>query len=80
MTRGARFAADRLLPFVLLVFVWSCASPLPPAPAPHHEGYRYENGRLGVALSLPEDWRGFASRAEAPSDFTLRPAILAASA
>ena len=44
----------------------SCATPAPPPPAPLHPGYRYVNGNVGVALSLPASWRGFATRAEAP--------------
>ncbi|MGI9430697.1 MAG: TraB/GumN family protein [Myxococcota bacterium] len=67
MSNGVRVRGWSLL--LLLAWLFACATPLPPAPDSAQSGYRYENRRLGIAVGLPDDWAGFATRAEAPPGF-----------
>jgi uncharacterized protein len=67
-----RVGLARAIRFALLVAALgtgACVSPFPPPPAPLHPGYRYVNPRIGVAVSLPAEWTGFATRSEAPPGF-----------
>jgi uncharacterized protein YbaP (TraB family) len=61
--------AIRCVLLVAALWAGACASPLPPPPAPLYPGYRYVNPRIGVALSLPAEWKAFAKRSEAPPGF-----------
>ena len=69
MGGGVHFVAGRVFGLVLALLAGGCATQLPPAPAPLHEAYRYENRNLRVALSFPERWSGFSTRSEAPAAY-----------